>query len=287
MFTYTQVVVLGLLQGVAELFPISSLGHTVLLPSVLGWRIDQASPQFVTLVVLTHLATALVLLGFFWRDWLNIVRGLLRSLWSRKVGVGDTYARLGWLLVWGTIPAGLLGLVFEKRLTLLFANPKLVALVLVCNGAVLYVAQRFSVHNQSRVSAILAESIDESLAKKLSFKKVLGIGLAQCVALVPGFSRTGLTMTGGLASGLSNKDAVRFSFLLATPIIFAAALLKVPHLFKEDMATMGQSLLGALCAALAAYLSVRFLTKYFEDKTLTPFAVYCVFAGAAALLFLS
>ena len=278
MFSYAQAGVLGLLQGVTELFPISSLGHSVLLPALLGWQLNQASPQFVSFVVLTHLATALVLLAFFWRDWVHIVGGILRSLWQRKIE-GDTYARLGWVIIVSTIPAGILGLLLEKKLTALFAAPKLVAAVLIINGIVLYAAERL------RKNAEVGERDDAVLAQ-LSWTQAVGIGFAQCFALIAGFSRTGFTMTGGLLSGLSRENAARYAFLLATPIILAAAVLKVPHIFTAGT-LVGQSLFGALCAAVAAYLSVRFLTNYFKTKTLTPFALYCVVAGIVFLLLLS
>lgn len=279
MLSYAQAAVLGLLQGVTELFPISSLGHAVLLPALLHWNINQASPQFVSFVVLTHLATALVLLGFFWREWLLVVQGILRSLYLRKISEKDTYAKLGWLIVVGTVPVGILGLLFQDKFTQLFAAPRLVAAVLIFNGAVLFAAERL------RVKAKRDKSDDASLAK-LSWKQAIGVGLAQCFALVPGFSRTGLAMTGGLVNGLSNEDAARFAFLLATPVIFAAAVLKVPGVFMHG-GLLWQSLFGALCAAAAAYVSVRFLTNYFKSKTLVPFAVYCVVAGCAFLLLLS
>ena len=280
MISYFQAAILGLLQGVTELFPISSLGHSVILPSLLHWNIDQASASFVSFVVLTHLATALVLLGFFWRDWLNIVQGVLRSLWLRKITPHDTYAKLGWLIVVSTIPVGILGLLFQEPLTHLFASPRLVAGVLLLNGIVLYAAEHM------RKKAHIEVESDAALAQ-LSFPKAVYIGLAQCFALIPGFSRTGLAMTGSLASGLGHENAARYAFLLATPVIFAAAVLKVPHVFKEGGAMLGPALFGALCAALAAYVSVRFLITYFKTNTLSPFAVYCVIAGAACLLLLA
>jgi undecaprenyl-diphosphatase len=280
MFSYTQAAILGLLQGVTELFPVSSLGHLVIVPNLLGWHIDQVSADFVSFVVLTHLATALVLLGFFWRDWLNIVSGIWRSLRERKISQEDTYAKLGWLIVVSTIPVGILGLLFEKRLTQLFAAPRLVAGVLVLNGLLLYVAEQF------RKKAQEGERDDVTLAR-LSWKQALGVGALQCLALLPGFSRTGLTMTGGLFNGLSRENAARYAFLLATPVILAASVLKVPHLFSGGSTALGQSLFGALCAAVAAYFSLRFLTKYFKTKTLIPFAVYCVLAGAISFFIFS
>jgi undecaprenyl-diphosphatase len=280
MITYFQAVLLGLLQGFAELFPISSLGHTVLIPALLGWQIDRASDPFVAFLVLTHLATALVLLGFFWRDWVRIIAGILRSLAEREVRRDDTYARLGWLLVVATIPAGLLGLLFEERLKQPFAAAPVVAGVLILNGAVLYAVERL------RIRRAAEGPHDDARLAGLSWREAVAIGIAQCFALVPGFSRTGLTMGGGLAAGLSHENAARFSFLLATPIILAAAVLKVPDLFANHATGLPQAVAGAACAGVTAYLSVRFLLKYFETETLTPFALYCVVAGAGALALL-
>jgi undecaprenyl-diphosphatase len=280
MISYVQAAILGLLQGIAELFPISSLGHSVILPSLLGWHLDQSSSQFVTFVVLTHLATALILLGFFWRDWVSIIRGMVRSLYVREISEKDTYAKLGWLIIIATIPVGILGLLFQEHVTQLFAAPRLVAGALILNGVVLYLAEKL------RTRAPEGKFNDLIIAK-LSWSHAVGIGFAQCLALVPGFSRTGLTMTGGLINGLSHENAARYAFLLATPVIFAAAVLKVPDLFVGGGTVIGPSLLGALCSAIAAYFSVRFLTKYFESKMLTPFAVYCVVAGGVSLLLLN
>lgn len=281
MISYVQAIILGLLQGFSELFPISSLGHSVLLPAVLGWSIDRSSDEFLAFLVLTHLATALTLLGFFWRDWLRIVGGILRSLWVREIRADDTYARLGWLLVVSTVPAGLLGLLFEKQLQNNFAAAGLIAIVLALNGVVLFAVEVMRARRKED-----ADYDDRKLAK-LSWRQAIGIGVAQCFALIPGFSRTGLTMAGGLINGLSHENSVRYSFLLATPIIFAAAVLKVPDLFANGGAGLGQAVAGAVCAAVTAYLSIRFLLKYFQTRTLTPFAIYCVVAGLAVLAIVS
>lgn len=281
MITYFQAIVLGFLQGFAELFPISSLGHTVLIPALLGWPVDRSTDAFVAFLVLTHLATALVLLGFFWRDWLGIVGGVLRSLKQREIRADDTYAKLGWLLVVSTIPAGFLGLLFEERLKQLFAAATVVAIVLMLNGVMLYAVEVL------RTRGAAEGPHDDRKLAALSWTQAVIIGIAQCFALIPGFSRTGLTMGGGLACGLSHENAVRYSFLLATPIILAAAVLKVPDLFANGSAGLGQAIVGACCAAVTAFLSVRFLLKYFETDTLKPFALYCVGAGLAAFLYLA
>ena len=276
--SYLQALVLGLLQGASELFPVSSLGHSVILPRLLGWDIHQDDDYFLTFLVATHLATALVLLGFFWRDWVRIVRGLGRSLREREIAEDDADARLGWLLVIATIPAGLLGLTLEHALRSVFASPTSASIFLFCNGLMLFGAERLRRHAPVRQSA---DYSDERIAREVGYREAVGVGAAQAIALLPGFSRSGATMSGGLLVGLSNEDAARFSFLLATPIIGAAAALKLPELMgSQGDGVRGPALVGALAAAATAYLSVRFLVRFFETNRLTPFAVYCTIAGA-------
>jgi undecaprenyl-diphosphatase len=285
LISYPQAILLGLLQGFSELFPISSLGHSVILPRLLGWNIHQNDSFFVTFLVATHLATALVLLGFFRRDWVRIVRGLGRSLRDREIG-SDSDARLGWLLVVGTVPAGLLGLILEHPLRDLFASGRSAAFFLILNGFMLYGAERLRRRAPAVEADQSSEAGDERIARQVSWRGTLVVGAAQALALVPGFSRSGATMAGGLGVGLSNEDAARFAFLLATPIIGAAALLKLPDLFgSSGNGVRGPALVGAICSAATAYLAVRFLMRYFETNRLTPFAAYCVAAGVAASLY--
>jgi len=278
--SYFQALALGLLQGVSELFPVSSLGHSVVLPRVLGWDIHQNDDYFITFLVATHLATAFVLLGFFWRDWVRIVRGILRSLALREIRADDTDAKLGWLLVVGTIPAGLLGLILEHPLRKVFASAQSAAFFLMLNGVMLFAAERLR-RRAPEARPELGDP-DKRLGGRLSFRQAVAVGTAQAIALIPGFSRSGATMAGGLRVGLSNEDAARFAFLLATPIIGAAAVLKLPDLLgsKGDH-IRGPALVGALGAAVTAYLAVRFLMRYFETNRLTPFAWYCLIVGAA------
>ena len=278
--SYFQAVVIGLLQGFSELFPISSLGHSVVLPRLLGWDIHQNDDYFLSFLVATHVATALVLLGFFREDWKRIVQGVGRSLRDREIGADDTDAKLGWLIVVATIPAGLLGLTLEHPLRHLFASPQSAAAFLFVNGLMLYGAERLRRRAPVRSEAGLRS--DGVIARTLDFGQALGVGAAQAVALVPGLSRSGASMGGGLLVGLSNEEAARFAFLLATPIIGAAGVLKLPELLgSQGDGVRGQALVGSLCAAVTAYFSVRFLLRYFETNRLTPFAFYCLFAGAA------
>ena len=282
LISYGQAIVLGLLQGFSELFPISSLGHSVILPQLLGWDIHQNDPYFITFLVATHLATALVLLGFFWRDWVRIVRGLGRSLRNREIASDDADAKLGWLLVVGTIPAGLLGLLLEHKLRTVFASALSASVFLMVNGLLLFAAEAL----RKRAPQSEHGDPDGRIARRLSWRAAGAVGTIQAAALVPGISRSGVTMGGGLLVGLSNEDAARYAFLLATPIIGAAAVLKLPELFgSQGNGVRGPALVGALCAAVTAYLSVRFLMRFFETNRLTPFAAYCLAAGFACTLY--
>ncbi len=284
--SYAQAVLLGLLQGFSELFPISSLGHSVILPQLLGWNIHQNDAYFITFLVATHLATALVLLGFFWRDWVRIFKGLGRSLAERELADDNPEGKLGWLLVVGTVPAGLIGLLFQDSLRSAFASGRSAAAFLIANGFMLYGAERLR-RRAPEVQRDDGPAADARIARTAGFRHALGVGAAQAIALIPGFSRSGASMGGGLLVGFNNEDAARFSFLLATPIIGAAALLKLPDLFgPTGNGVRGPALAASVCSAATAYLSVRFLMRYFETRTLTPFAIYCSVAGVASLAYL-
>ena len=277
--SYFQAAVLGLIQGVSELFPVSSLGHAVILPHLFGWNIHQNAEYFLTFLVAIHFATALVLLGFFWEDWVRIVKGLGRSLRDREIR--DSDARLGWLLIVGTIPAGILGLTLQDSLRKLFASPEYASIFLALNGVMLFGAEALR-----RRAPVVADDDDERIARTVGWWQAFTVGAAQAIALIPGFSRSGASMSGGLLVGLSHKDAARYAFLLATPIILAAAVLKLPDLAgSQGNGVRGPALVGALCAAAAAYFSVRFLMRYFETRTLIPFAVYCLCAGTACAVY--
>jgi undecaprenyl-diphosphatase len=271
--SYFQAIVLGLLQGVAEPFPISSLGHAVILPRLLGWDIHQNDDYFLTFLVATHLATAIVLFFMFFEEWQRIFRGLWRSLRDREIAPGDADARLGWLLVVGTIPAGILGLLLEHALRKLFASATSASIFLIANGVLLLIFERYRRRAPDRTPT------------RLSWRQAAAVGTSQAAALVPGISRSGVTMGSGLLVGLSNEDAARYGFLLATPIIGAAALLKLPDLFghKGD-GVRGPALVAALCAAVATYVAVRFLLRYLETNRLTSFGYYCIGAGVACTL---
>ncbi len=281
LITYTQAIILGAVQGVSELFPISSLGHAVILPKLLGWNIHQNDKYFISFLVALHLATALVLLGFFWNDWVRIVKGLGRSLRDRGIANDDSDAKLGWLLVVGTIPAGILGLALQDKLSKVFASGASAALFLTLNGVMLLIAERLR-----RRAPQTDRDDDTRIARQVGWSQAVGVGAAQALSLIPGFSRSGAAMSGGLRVGLSNEDAARFAFLLATPLIGAAAILKLPELLgSEGNGVRGPALAGALAAAVTAYLSIRFLMRFFETRTLLPFAIYSLGVGIATSIY--
>ncbi|HEX8754533.1 MAG TPA: undecaprenyl-diphosphate phosphatase, partial [Solirubrobacterales bacterium] len=224
--TYLQAIIMGALQGIAEPFPISSLRHAVILPKLLGWNIHQNDEFFLAFLVATHCATALVLFFFFLEDWKRIFHGFVRSLRGRAT-TADADARLAWVIVVGTIPAGILGVALEHKLRTLFASPEAAALFLIVNGILLLAFERL--RRRPPRAGDYKGDVDSRISR-MSFKRAFAIGTAQALALIPGISRSGITMGGGLMTGLSNDDAARYAFLLATPIIGAAGVYKIPDL---------------------------------------------------------
>lgn len=280
--SYLQAVILGLTQGASEPFPVSSLGHAVVLPGLAGWNIHQNAPYFLSFLVATHLATALVLLLFFIKDWVRIVKGILRSLARREIRADDTDARLGWLLVVGTIPVGIIGLVLQDPLRKLFASPSVAAAFLILNGLALLCFERWR-KRPPRPGDHLGDA-DARIAA-LSWGQAGAVGISQAAALIPGISRSGFSMGGALRVGLSNEDAARYAFLLATPVILAAAVLKVPELLgPEGDGVRGQALVAGLCAAATTFLAVKFLLRFLQTNRLTPFGLYCVGLGVISTL---
>ncbi|MCU1454285.1 MAG: bacA [Acidimicrobiales bacterium] len=290
MLTYFRAVVIGLLQGVTELFPISSLGHSVFVPALLGWnditrsQSSGESPYLAFLVGL-HVATAIALLIYFRRDWDRIIRGIFRSTMNRRIS--DSDERLGWLLIVASIPTGVLGLLFEHRLRTVFAKPLAASLFLTVNGVILGVGEWARRRAASRADAPEeAVSHDDASSRRrlatFEFREAGFVGVAQTASLFAGISRSGVTMVAGLLRGLDHEDAARFSFLLATPIILAAGVYKLPDLFGPlGNGIRGQVLVGSIVSGLAAYAAVRFLVNYFETRTLTPFAIYSLVVGGA------
>jgi undecaprenyl-diphosphatase len=318
--TYPEAIVVGLVQGVTELFPVSSLGHSVLLPAIIGGRwardLDVSAPEspYLAFIVGLHVATALALLVFFRADWVRIIRGFLTSLRDRRVSTSDQ--RLAWLIVLATIPVGLTGLLLEHTFRTVLGKPVPAAVFLFANGVILLLGERLRRSGPEPAMAAAgstgtpagpagtaagpagtaaapgASTVDPGLAADHRLAGVgvgtaVLVGSAQILALLPGISRSGVSMVAGLVRGLSHEDAARFSFLLATPVILAAGVLKLPDLAGPLGAGIrGQVIVGSIVSGLAAYASVRWLTRWFTTRTLTPFAIYSLVVGAAALVVL-
>jgi undecaprenyl-diphosphatase len=320
--TYLEASVVGLIQGVTELFPVSSLGHNVLIPALIGgsWGSDlsvaKAESPYLAFIVGLHAATAIALLIYFWRDWIRIFRGFFMSI--RHLELETTDQKLAWMVILATIPVGLVGLGFEHEFRVLFGKPIRAAIFLVVNGVILYAGEKFRTRASLKADAELAADrqhagskagrgaaahasgqravrqlelsravqADERLAGA-GFVQALVIGSAQILALLAGISRDGVTMVAGMARGLSREDAARFAFLLATPVILAAGVLKYNDLIQKGHGIYGPILVGSILSGLGAYLSVRYLVKYFQTRTLTPFAIYCILFGTASIIYLS
>ena len=331
--TYLEAGVVGLVQGISEMFPVSSLGHNVLIPALIGgsWAKDLnvAAPEspYLAFIVGLHVATAIALLIYFWRDWVRIVGGFFSSLRDRRVQTADQ--KLAWLIILATIPVGLAGLAFEHAFRVIFGKPVIAAIFLAVNGVILIAGERYRTRASLAADAALREAraaraaavtaparpfhavpaggsaavatdparyerddpdgpvqADRRLAT-MGYPRALLIGSAQILALLAGISRDGVAMVAGMARGLSREDAARFAFLLATPVILAAGVLKVPDLAGPLGAGIrGQVLFGSVLSGVGAYLSVRFLLRYLRTRTLTPFGVYCLIVGLGSVAFL-
>jgi undecaprenyl-diphosphatase len=324
--TYPEAIFVGLVQGVTELFPVSSLGHAVLIPALIGgrWATDLSltadKSPYLTFLVAVHVATAAALVVFFRRDWARIIVGLLTSIRYRRIENPDQ--RLAWLLLVATVPVGVAGIALDHALRTTLGKPGPASVFLILNGVVLLTAERlrrkkdpapavrrpvpvgpppsprrrgqlyastsYQADRDRGVSASHGSDTDAAIASdhRLSQQSWIQgslIGAAQIFALLPGISRSGATMAAGLLRGLSHEDAARFAFLLATPVIAGAGLYKLPQLAgHQGEGIVGQVLAGSLVAGVGAYLSLRFLTRYFETRTLTPFGIYCLIAGTIA-----
>jgi undecaprenyl-diphosphatase len=334
--TYLEAAIVGLVQGVSELFPVSSLGHNVLIPALVGgsWARDlnvaDANSPYLAFIVGMHVATAIALLIYFWRDWIRIIGGFLSSIRHREVQTRDQ--RMAWMIILATIPVGLVGVVADKPFREIFGKPILAGVFLIINGVILYCGERFrpasSIRADQEIAAqrqqalmpapagvrrqpvpagpgmarqarhasgqqavrqeelVQAVQADERLSR-MGYLRALIIGSSQILALLAGISRDGITMVTGMSRGLSREDAARFAFLLATPVILAAGVLELPKLTgPEGHGIHGQILLGSILSGVGAYVSVRFLMRYFQTRTLTPFAIYCFVFGLLAVVYL-
>jgi undecaprenyl-diphosphatase len=267
--TALQAIIMAVLQGVTELFPVSSLGHAVILPRLLNWGIDLKAPDWLAYLVVMHLGTSLALFAFFWRDWLSFLRSIISAPDARAKTDRQTF----FFVIVATIPAVLVGSVFRKLLGDAFAAPTIAAAFLIVNGFVLYFGDR------------IGEESVGTLAQ-LNWKGALAVGFAQCFALIPGFSRSGVTMVAGVVAGLKHAEAARFSFLMGAPIILAANVYEAPKLMKEGATLGGMAILSGVVAGIFAYLSLTLLMRYFnrhEFEAMSPFAYYCWAAGVISL----
>ena len=282
--TFRQAIFFSLLQGTTELAPVSSLGHGVLLPLFAGWTSVSRNTQFLPFMVALHLGTALALLLFFWKDWWSLTRDTLLSLFfsSRGEDRPETRknARMMGLLIAGTIPAAVLGFLLEKKIRILFSSPAVAAAFLGVNGFVLILAEYLK---KKGVSGSLGQ---------LPMSRAFIVGAFQSMALIPGLSRSGITMVGGLLNGLGHEEAARFSFLLSTPIIVGAGILEVPKLFRQGAGGMLHlAVAGGAVSFVAAYSTTFLLMRYFRsfetERALAPFGWYCLCLSVVAGIWLA
>ncbi len=290
--SYFQAVVLGLLQGVTELFPVSSLGHTVLFPTLFGWNSlvhaqSQSESFWLAFVVMLHVGSAIGLLIYYWRDWVQIVGAFFATLGKRRADTPNE--RFAWLIIVASIPAGVIGLALEHPLRTLTAKPEVAAVFLMVNGLLLFAAERYRRRAEVRELAI-REGAKPDGARELNtleYREALTVGFAQSTALVAGISRDGVTMGTSLARGLDHSDSARFAFMLATPIILAAGIYKIPGDLLGHLGdgVRGQALVAGAVAAVTAVFTVAFLVRYFKTRTLIPFAIYCLLFGLAMVIY--
>jgi undecaprenyl-diphosphatase len=342
--TYAEAGVIGLLQGITELFPISSLGHAVLIPAIIGgsWaqdlNVSTAESPYLAFIVGLHVATATAMIIYFWRDWLRIVKGFFASIGhmiapasgTARFQLQDTDQMLAWMIILATIPVGLAGIALEHTFRTVFSKPLLTASFLFVNGFILLAGERARRRNADREAeeiaadlqavterqragvaagtqggggrhtsgqramkqqhANLAVEADQRIVRRTGWLGALALGASQILALLPGISRDGTVMVAGMFRGLTRQDAARFSFLLSAPVILAAGLLKVPDLTGPLGAGIrGPILFGSLLSGVSAFFALRFLVRYFSDpkRTLTPFAIYCLAAGAGSFIYLA
>jgi undecaprenyl-diphosphatase len=278
---------MGLLQGASELFPVSSLGHAVIVPSLLHWSFKQSDPSFVPFLVLLHLGTATALLILYRDQWVTIIRGFFTAALRGEMKTDGE--RLAMLLLAGTIPAAILGVFLESRIKSLFASPYEAAGFLVVNGVLMLGFEQLRRRAERRAAASSASRVEQEAhfaqAERISFRAAALVGACQALAFLPGISRSGVTIGGGLLAGLRHEEAARFSFLLATPVILGAGILEVPQLFSSGV-PVAQYLAAAVLSGIAAYASARFLLRYFRSGRLDPYGWYCIGAGLASLALL-
>ena len=282
--SYWQAIITGFLQGVTELFPISSLGHAVLVPAWVGgsWATFVTNPDsyYLTITIALHAASAFALFIVFRRRWFDMVRSTLKSV--RKRDFSHHHTQLFLLVLIATIPVATLGKIFEKPIQNAFGKPLPSAIFLTINGLILVGAERLT-RKTSKVKN--HDEIDVAITQNVSKQNAIIIGFGQSLALLAGISRFGITMSAGLLRKVNHAAAAEFAFLLALPVIAGASLLKLPELFTAETAHLaGPVIAGSITSFFATYISVKFLVRWFKSKTLYPFAIYCLVVGLLSIV---
>lgn len=277
-----QSLVLGLVQGATEFVPVSSSGHLILVPWLFNWPAGGLAFD-----AFLHLGTLLAVLAYFRHDLLALLVAGWKSLWERKLGQ-DPYRKISWLILVGTIPALILGLALENFFEQVFATPQMVPLFLLVTGVILFTAERLLAARTAYSPSHDPEGrlpLGSKSPGGLSLADALIIGLAQAIAILPGVSRSGSTISAGVWRGLPRAEAARFSFLLSVPVVLGAGLLKLVDLWKfPDFADKTPSLVvGFLAATISGYLAISFLLSFLKYRSLYPFAIYCWVVGGATL----
>jgi undecaprenyl-diphosphatase len=268
------VIILSLTQGFSELFPVSSLGHTIIIQSLLNVSVTKDTTEFLPFIIALHLGTAIALIIYFKEEWTKIIKALFKSAYKGRIDNKAFEEKFSWMLVIGTVPVGIVGIIFANVIKNLFSSPVPASIFLIINGIILMSGEKIKKTEENRVAL-----------KNLSFKNAFTTGASQIFALLPGISRSGISMVSGLLLKLNHEDAAYFSFMLATPVILAAAVLEIPSLFKSSSQILDYSIFGAILSGITAYLSVRFLMKYFKQGTLIPYSYYSIIAGLIDLIY--
>jgi len=282
-FTYEQAIIIGLIQGLTELFPISSLGHAILIPAWIGGSfkqfISEENDAYLLITIAMHLASSVALFLVFRKRWVGLIAGSYKAVKSKNYQ-STPFRVLGYIVI-ATIPVGVLGLALDDYFQDIFGKPQYSALFLTVNGLILITAERLSKRD------VLHEFHDSNaeIDRRVNAKTALAIGFGQSLALFAGISRFGVTMSAGLVRKLNHSVASDFAFLLSLPVILGASVVKLPELFSTDTRlVLGQILAGSVVSFFATYVSVTFLVRWFKTKTLYPFAIYCLAFGMISMI---
>ncbi len=282
-FTYEQAIIIGFIQGLTELFPISSLGHAILIPAWIGGSfkqfISEENEAYLLITIAMHLASSVALFLVFRKRWVGLISGSYKAVKSKNYQ-STPFRVLGYIVI-ATIPVGVLGLVLADYFQSIFGKPQYSALFLAINGLILITAERLSKRDELHQ----IHDSDAEIDRRVNAKTALAIGFGQSLALFAGISRFGVTMSAGLVRKLNHSVASDFAFLLSLPVILGASVVKLPELFTTDTRlVLGQILVGSIVSFFATYFSVTFLVRWFKTKTLYPFAIYCLAFGIISMI---